>query len=92
MLKIRKEHADILIHGQFELFDYENLNTFTYMKGYQGKMVLVVLNFSEEEQAFVLPPPVKDQKLNLLIANEGNVGGELSAWEARSYLVEQNWI
>jgi oligo-1,6-glucosidase len=27
-LKIRTEHADVLVHGQFELVDLENLNTF----------------------------------------------------------------
>jgi glycosidase len=41
VLKIRKEHANDLVHGQFELFDYENLNTFTYVKDYRGKKVLV---------------------------------------------------
>lgn len=32
VLKIRKEHSDVLVHGQFELFDFENINTFTYVK------------------------------------------------------------
>lgn len=88
MLNIRKEHSDVLVHGQFELSDYENLNTFTYVKDYQGKKVLVVLSFSDEEQAFAMPPSVNDRKLNLLIANEDSLGPKLSPWEARAYLVE----
>ena len=50
--------------------------------------MLVALNFSDIEQAFAMPPLVNDQKLNLLMANEGSLGGKLSPWEARAYLVE----
>jgi oligo-1,6-glucosidase len=88
VLTIRKEHADVLVHGQFELFDYENLNTFWYVKDYQGKKLLVALNFSDEEQAFSVPPSVKDRKLNLLLANVDHLGSKLSPWEARAYLID----
>jgi oligo-1,6-glucosidase len=88
MLKLRKDHADVLVHGQFELFDYEDLNIFTYVKDYQGKKVLVALNFSDEEQAFAVPSSVEGRKLNLLIANFDDLRSKLSPWEARAYLVE----
>jgi hypothetical protein len=58
------------------------------MKDYQGENILVALNFSDEDQAFEVPPSLKEPKLNLIIANEDRVGAKLSAWEARAYLVE----
>ena len=88
MLRLRKEHADVLVYGQFEIFDYEDPNTFMYVKEYQGKEVLVALNFSDEDQVLAIPPSVKDRKLNPLIANVDHLGSKLSPWEARAYLVE----
>jgi alpha-glucosidase len=88
VIKLRREYADVLVHGQFELYEYEDLNTFTYVKDYRGKKVLVVLNFSNDEQVFSVPLSVKDQKLNLLISNVDHLGSELTPWEARAYLID----
>lgn len=87
-LKTRKKHSDILIHGQFEIMDFDNLNTFTYVKSYEGQRVLVVLNFSNGEQSFDVPPTLKSSKLALLMSNVDQLGETLSGWEARAYLVE----
>jgi oligo-1,6-glucosidase len=87
-LKMRKEYADVLIHGQFEVYDWDNLNTFTYVKDYYGKRVLVVLAFSDEEEDFVVPPALRHCKLHLLISNVDKLQDKLSPWEARAYLVE----
>jgi oligo-1,6-glucosidase len=88
VLKIRKEHGDVLIHGQFEIADFDNLNTFTYVKRYEGKRVLVVLNFSEGEQPFDIPQALKGSKMKLLMSNTDQLGERLSGWEARAYLLE----
>jgi oligo-1,6-glucosidase len=88
VLKLRKEHAAVLIHGQFELHDGGNLSTFTFVKDYHGKRVLVALNFSDEEQGFEVPPALIDRKLRLLMSNIDQLQENLSAWEARVYLVE----
>jgi oligo-1,6-glucosidase len=87
-LKTRKQHSDVLIHGQFEIVDFDNLNTFTYVKRYEGKRVLVALNFSDGEQSLNIPPPMRGAKLNLLLSNVDRLGEKLSGWEARAYLVE----
>jgi alpha-glucosidase len=84
----QKEHDDILVHGQFEIFDIENLNTFAYLKDYEGKLAFAALNFSNEEQAFDIPLTLKDRKLNLLMKNVDGLGDKLSPWEGRAYLVE----
>jgi oligo-1,6-glucosidase len=88
VLKIRKEHDDILVHGHFELIDLENPNTFTYVKDYGGKMALVALNFTNEEQAFDVPSMLKGHYLHLLMLNVDSLGSKLSPWEGRAYLVE----
>lgn len=87
-LKIRQDHGDVLIHGQFEIVDCDNLNTFTYVKSYEGKQVLVALNFSDGEQSFDVSPALKGPKLKLLMSNVDQLGDQLSGWEARAYLIE----
>jgi oligo-1,6-glucosidase len=88
MLKLRKQHADVLIQGNFEVQDYENLATFTYLKEKNGKKVLVVLNFTDEEQPVDVPETLKHSKLQLLIGTIDKPGEKLAAWEGRAYLVE----
>lgn len=88
VLKLRKEYGDVLIHGQFEVFDFENLYTFTYVKDYEGRIALVALNFSDEEQNFDIPSMLSGRKLDLLIANVDQLGNKLSPWEGRAYLID----
>ena len=88
VLKMRKKHADVLIHGQFEIHDMDNPNTFTYIKDYHGKRALIVLNFSDEEQDFMVPPQLGKPKLNLLMSNMDELQDKLSPWEARAYLLQ----
>lgn len=87
-LKLRKEHGDVLVHGQFEVDDFDNLNTFTYIKSFGEKRVLVALNFSDVEQPFVIPPGLQDSKPNLLLSNVDEIGANLSGWEARAYALD----
>ena len=32
MLKVRKQYRDVLVHGNFELVDTANVDTFTFVK------------------------------------------------------------
>jgi oligo-1,6-glucosidase len=48
VLRLRKEHKDVLVYGTFELLDEGNLDTFVYVKRYEEKMAFVALNFSTE--------------------------------------------
>jgi oligo-1,6-glucosidase len=87
-LKLRKEHGDVLVHGQFEVDDFDNLNTFTYIKSHGEKRVLVALNFSDVEQPFVIPLKLQDSQLSLLLSNVDKIGENLSSWEARAYTLD----
>lgn len=86
VLKLRKEHADVLVHGSFAVYDYENPSTFTYVKEKGSKKVWVVLNFTKEEQPIDIPETLKDSKLELLIGSFEKPGHKLAPWEGRAYL------
>jgi oligo-1,6-glucosidase len=88
MLKLRKEHADVLVRGNFEVHDYENLATFTYVKEKDGKKVLVILNFTDEEQPIDIPKTMKDDKLELLIGAVEKLADKLAPWEGRAYIAQ----
>jgi len=90
MIKVRREHSDLLINGDFDLHDPNDLDVFTFVKERGDKKAVVYLNFSNEEQPIYPPPQVKDRKQTLLVANveESEIGKNLSPWEARVYLIE----
>ena len=87
VLRLRKEHRDVLIYGRFEIYNMEDLKVFTYVKSFEDTRILVLLNFSSEEQAVDIPPSLRGRKRELLVANVDQVEDKLSAWEARAYLV-----
>lgn len=47
MLRLRKEHRDVLVSCRFEMYNMEHLNVFTYVKSFVDMKILVVLNFSK---------------------------------------------
>jgi alpha-glucosidase len=55
MIKFRKQHADVLVHGAFEGFGVEDESTFVFGKRVGEKRAAVVLNFTREEQEVELP-------------------------------------
>ncbi|KAK4150551.1 glycoside hydrolase superfamily [Chaetomidium leptoderma] len=55
MIRFRKEHADVLVHGAFEEFGMEDERTFVFGKRVGEKRAAVVLNFTGEEQTVELP-------------------------------------
>jgi alpha-glucosidase len=86
MLKLRKEHKDLFIHGVFEGFDLNNSNTFVFGKKSEEKYAIVALNFTEKEQSF--QPPIEGE-LQLLVSNLEGVGitsDRLMPFEGRIYL------
>lgn len=100
VLSLRKEHVDVFVHGDYEVFDYDNEATFTFTKRSKGgRVALVCLNFSTERQKCSVPKELEGKKLELLARNvvssdaEGRVGRgtevELEAWEGRVYLVRE---
>lgn len=95
MIRFRKQHSEVLVHGTFEAYDIENEKTFVFVKRFGSKRVVVALNFSSEEQEVVLPEYEK-KKLEFMVGNYGKAGGEggnelvgtmlLRPWEGRLYM------
>lgn len=93
MIRVRKEYKEVLVHGAFEGFEMENEETFVFAKKGGGKTVVVVLNFTGEEQRAELP----FEGLELKVGNYGDVEGAekaavgrervLRPWEGRLYMV-----
>ena len=55
ILRLRKEMADIFVHGDFEMVDAEHEDVFGYTRSYNGQSVLVVCNFRERPVKWKLP-------------------------------------
>jgi oligo-1,6-glucosidase len=87
MLKLRKGNPELMIEGEFKIWDIRNLETFTYTKEKDGRKLLVVLNMNDGEEYFDIPTDIEGKTLKLLVANVETLGGTLSPWEARTYLV-----
>lgn len=87
MLVVRKEHNDLLVHGDFWALDMDNKYVFSFVKEYNDKKAFVVCNFSGEERA--LPQNEKVQgRQELLVGNVDSPTDILQPWEGRIYLIQ----
>lgn len=85
MVQLRKLHANLFIHGEFNIVDAGNSKTFTYTKMCKGKKAVVVLNFTKEQQ----PNPALEEHSSAksIIGSKGIVSQrDLSPFEGRVYL------
>lgn len=98
MIKLRKREKALFIHGRYEVIDAANENTVTFIKhavvdGKEtGRVAVVVLNFTEEDQRFVLEDVVKGKEMSVVLGNleEGErKEGVLAAWEGRVYVEDE---
>ncbi|KAK4138171.1 glycoside hydrolase family 13 protein [Trichocladium antarcticum] len=94
MIRFRKEHRDVLVHGVFEGFGMEDENTFVFgKKGAGGEKVAVALNFTADEHEVELPGY---GGLQFVVGSYGDAGEaergaqgrvrKLRPWEGRLYL------
>jgi alpha-glucosidase len=88
MLQVRREYSDILVAGDFDIMDMENLDLFTFTKAYRGKKAYIVCNFTGKKQAMDLSSEFGDHKVKLLASSvEGYEDRKLAAYEGRVYLL-----
>ncbi|EER30299.1 alpha-glucosidase [Candida tropicalis MYA-3404] len=91
LLKLRKEYKDLFIYGSFEILDYDNEKTFTYVKELQNAdspKAYVVLNMSGDQVKF---NPLIKGDFRLIVSNVSQselVENTLTPWEARVYIVD----
>lgn len=85
MLRLRKNHRELFIHGSLEVLDYENPNSFCFIKSRGEKEALVALNFTEKDQPFT--SLTQAAKMELVAGNSGNTTPEtLQPFEGRIYV------
>ncbi|KAH6612747.1 glycoside hydrolase superfamily [Boeremia exigua] len=88
MLAVRKQYADLLVHGQYDDLDVENRDFYAFTKTWNGKKAFVICNFTDKVQKLFVPNQVGSVKRELLISSVNEpVEEELSAWEGRIYLL-----
>ncbi|KAL4738946.1 glycoside hydrolase superfamily [Aspergillus similis] len=86
VLLLRKKYRHLFIHGTFEVLDFENLDTFCFVKCRGVQRALVVLNFSAAEQPFTEREMTAD--MDLLVGNYAEAGlrEKLRPYEGRIYI------
>ncbi|KAL6708768.1 hypothetical protein ACN47E_002464 [Coniothyrium glycines] len=88
MLALRKQHSDLLVHGQYDDLDLENRDFFIFSKSYQGKKAVAICNFMDAKKTVQWPAEVRDKKMELLVSSaEEPSEGELAPFEGRIYLL-----
>lgn len=93
LIQLRKEQP-IIVHGRYDILIPEDENIYVYTRTLGSQKLLVLLNFSKEEQAFEVPVELQGKKYQILISNyDGNEGYDsaisLRPYEAIVYLIEE---
>ncbi|KAL4755732.1 glycoside hydrolase family 13 protein [Aspergillus foveolatus] len=86
VLLLRKKYRHLFIHGAFEVLDFDNLDTFCFIKSRGEQRALVVLNFSAAEQLFTQTEMAAN--MELLVGNyaEADLREKLRPYEGRIYI------
>ena len=84
LIALRKE-LDVIVHGHYALLEPEHPDLFIYTRTLGDESLLVVCNFSEQEQAYNIPAEYSDA--DILIANypDKAPAGTVRPWEAVVY-------
>ncbi|MGV2938914.1 alpha-glucosidase [Mesobacillus sp. LC4] len=92
LIQLRKEQP-VIVHGRYDILVPDDEKIYVYTRTFESQKLLVLLNFSDEEQAFGVPLELQGKKSEILISNyeasEG-YGAEVSLrpYEAIVYLIE----
>jgi oligo-1,6-glucosidase len=81
MTKLRKDLPE-LVYGDYQLLDPHNETVYAYTRNFEGKKVLVLLNFSETASQFILPAAT-GKPGTVLINNRGALTQKNSAGGSR---------
>lgn len=99
MLAFRREHADLLVYGDYETLRPDDKDLHLFLKETQGgsSKALVVLNFTSEDKPWAVPDAKElglsegtEFKLEPIAATHGNkeAAEKLTPLEGRAYIVK----
>lgn len=77
LIHLRKEQL-IIVYGDYELLLPDSKELYVYTRSLENEKLLVVCNFSQEEQKFEVPEEFLKEDAEILISNydKGSVGAE----------------
>ncbi|MBS8264237.1 alpha-glucosidase [Mesobacillus boroniphilus] len=84
LIQLRKEHQ-IIVHGSYDILVPEDENIYVYTRTLESQKLLVLLNFTNEEQSFDVPADLQGKKNEILISNYEASAGYGSAIPLRPY-------
>jgi oligo-1,6-glucosidase len=92
LIQLWKEQP-IIVHGRYDILLPEDENIYVYTRTLDSQKLLVILNFTSEEQSFTLPADLQDKKSNVLVSNYEPAPEYVSSiplrpYEAIVYLLE----
>ncbi|MCM3121731.1 MULTISPECIES: alpha-glucosidase [unclassified Mesobacillus] len=92
LIQLRKEQQ-IIVHGRYDILLPEDENIYVYTRTLSSQKLLVILNFTGEEQSFTLPADLQDKKSDVLVSNYEPAPEYVSSiplrpYEAIVYLLE----
>ncbi|KAL3479683.1 glycoside hydrolase [Aspergillus californicus] len=91
MLRLRKEHDDVLVHGAFRIIDDSNENVFIYEKKAGDKCAYVVLNFTREVQDIDLHSIFDISQFKLIAHSSDHISlYHLDPFDGRLYVKEDD--
>lgn len=68
IIAIRKQYADVLVHGLYRAVQDKHPSVFTFEKRGSKRTAVVALNFSESQQPLKAPPSVQDSSNDLVVS------------------------
>ncbi|GAM13537.1 glycoside hydrolase family 13 protein [Mesobacillus selenatarsenatis] len=92
LIQLRKEHP-VIVHGSYDILVPEDESIYVYTRTLESQKLLVLLNFTNEDQSFDIPADLQGKKNEILISNyEANTeyGSAISLkpYEAIVYLIQ----
>ena len=81
LVQLRKEEPT-LVYGSYTLLDEENPKVYAYLREFEGKQIVILLNFSEEKASYKCEFNL--EKATVLLSNyfDKNITSELRPFEA----------
>ncbi|KLU90835.1 alpha-glucosidase [Magnaporthiopsis poae ATCC 64411] len=92
-LRLRREYADVLVYGDFEIDDIEDPSTFVYTKSNGAETALVMLNFTAVHVDAKVPTRLAGASFQLVASTYEDTGtddglGKLRPFEGRFYVAQ----
>ncbi|MBM7577872.1 glycoside hydrolase family 13 protein [Jeotgalibacillus terrae] len=84
LISLRKQY-EIIQYGDYELLLPDHTEIYAYTRCYEGKKLLVLTNFSDQEQVFKKPGDLQFEADRVLISNENTASLETDEVVLRPY-------